>query len=339
MALYKLLASKLLFLCCSSLAFAGTTDFPSQRETDHQAEVLIAQVRDLGSVDEKITALTDYFIKGNYPYAYGPLGEGPTGHYNQSPLYRFDVFDCTTFVETVVSLAQARDLPAFQANMNNIRYKDSEISFVTRNHFPSSDWVPNNIANGIFVDATQDVREKALDTASAYMARVANTPLVYINKKAWYGKLPMDRIVLPKANEAEKEVALAALHAESANVKNDWAYLPYLSLKTIFGADDPEAILTHIPNGAVIQIVRPGWDLREAIGTRMLVSHQGFVIQRDGRAYFRHAASVSSVFRVVEQPLFDYLQPYWAREGVYDCTSWGKGKNCVQGINILAVMQ
>ena len=53
----------------------------------------------------RLTVISEYF-KGR-PYVLGNLGEGSQGKYDQEPLYRTDVFDCTTYVETVIALAKA----------------------------------------------------------------------------------------------------------------------------------------------------------------------------------------------------------------------------------------
>lgn len=68
-------------------------------------------------------------------YANSPLGEGIAP--DSDPLIRFDAFDCTTFVETVLANGDINAL-------NHIRYQDGKIGFLTRNHFIESDWLPNN---------------------------------------------------------------------------------------------------------------------------------------------------------------------------------------------------
>ena len=69
------------------------------------------------------------------PYTLDPLGEATAP--DTDPLIRFDTFDCTTFVETVLANGDVNKL-------NKIRYKNGEIGFVNRNHFIASEWLPNN---------------------------------------------------------------------------------------------------------------------------------------------------------------------------------------------------
>ena len=69
------------------------------------------------------------------PYINSPLGEEVAP--DTDPLIRFDAFDCTTFVETVLANGDVDKL-------NRIRYQDGNIGFLNRNHFIESDWLQNN---------------------------------------------------------------------------------------------------------------------------------------------------------------------------------------------------
>ena len=68
-------------------------------------------------------------------YMNSPLGECALP--DDDPLIRFDAFDCTTFVETVLADGDETEL-------NQIRYADGCVGFLTRNHFVESDWLVNN---------------------------------------------------------------------------------------------------------------------------------------------------------------------------------------------------
>ena len=68
-------------------------------------------------------------------YKLDPLGEGYG--YDSDPLIRFDAFDCTTFVETVLAGGDVERL-------NKIRYRDGAVAFENRNHFIETDWMENN---------------------------------------------------------------------------------------------------------------------------------------------------------------------------------------------------
>lgn len=91
------------------------------------------------------------------PYMVSPLGECALP--DDDPLIRFDAFDCTTFVETVLADG---DLDC----LNDIRYQDGRIGFLTRNHFIESDWLTNNtdwVENVSAKYAPTDIRRVQID--------------------------------------------------------------------------------------------------------------------------------------------------------------------------------
>lgn len=94
-------------------------------------------------------------------YVSDPLGEGVG--YDSDPLIRFDAFDCTTFVETVLAGADLERL-------NKIRYRDGVVAFENRNHFIETDWLTNN------ADLVENVSS---DYGNAQVRRAL------IDKRAW----------------------------------------------------------------------------------------------------------------------------------------------------------
>ena len=98
-------------------------------------------------------------------YISSPLGEVVAP--DDDPLIRYDAFDCTTFVETVLADGDLKKL-------NKIRYKNGEIDFLNRNHFIESDWLMNN------ADLVQNVSNKYGKTS------VRN---VRIDKTSWLKKV------------------------------------------------------------------------------------------------------------------------------------------------------
>jgi hypothetical protein len=95
------------------------------------------------SLPNRIVEVSAKFL--NKPYLADPLGEGPQGKFSQKPLYRFDAFDCQTYVETVMALSLSHTMQQFQQQLLQIRYSNGKPDFYTRNHFPGIDWIPHNI--------------------------------------------------------------------------------------------------------------------------------------------------------------------------------------------------
>lgn len=78
------------------------------------------------------------------PYAEGPLGQGAQGTYDTDPLINLSRVDCVTFVEQTVALAASSSYEEAINTLQQIRYRDGEVSFETRHHFMISDWIANN---------------------------------------------------------------------------------------------------------------------------------------------------------------------------------------------------
>lgn len=95
-------------------------------------------------------------------YLINPLGEGVAP--DADPLIRFDAFDCTTFVETVLA---DNDIE----KMQKIRYKNGVLHVLTRNHFIETDWLKNNA----------DI----IENVSRQYARTKKVKIT-IDKKIWF---------------------------------------------------------------------------------------------------------------------------------------------------------
>jgi Protein of unknown function (DUF1460) len=231
------------------------------------------------------------------PYGVGgPLGEGSDGRYDQDALYRFDTFDCTTFVETLVSLALSRSTDEFEHRMNDIRYRKGEIEFFTRNHFAEAQWVPYNVESGLF-------RVINLDVAPMEELKVSTAA---INMPNWVRKFKLSDLRVPLATEDMKELLLDELHERADELSVVDVALEYIPIK--FLVDHPSR-LELIPNGTVVNFVRVDWNLTEVIGTPLIISHQGMVFRKQGEIVLRHASN-SGDQKVTEIRLIDYLKRY-----------------------------
>lgn len=250
------------------------------------------------TISARITRISAEFL--GKPYELGALGEGRHGDYDQYPLYRFDAFDCETYVDTVLALALAHDTASFQHYINQIRYKNGQVSFITRNHFTDLDWNKNNQKQGVVTDITTNIRD-ADDHPVAFMAHAL------IDKPSWYQHFSTDKIRIKNASQTQITERLYSLKQEGSQLPQRIATIPYLPLTALFNPNgQPNLYLfKQIPNAAIIEIVRPDWDLQEQIGTHLNVSHLGFAIWKNGQLFFRQASSTQH--QVVDSLLIDYL--------------------------------
>ncbi|TDJ06435.1 MAG: DUF1460 domain-containing protein [Deltaproteobacteria bacterium] len=249
---------------------------------------LITRIRHL-PISQKVQETSEFFLGDRTRI--GPLGEGKKGKFDRDPLFSFKAFDCTTYVETVMALALSQDLKSFFRNILDIRYRDGIISHQRRNHFTSLDWIPNNA--------------KFLNDITASIGPIKYAHAI-IDKKSWYQNMGPQNIRRPDVTEQNFRDLLKEFKNLGKDFKPQKATLPYITLKTLF--KNP-AHIRKIPHGAIINIVRPNWDLTNSIGTHLNISHQGIAIWNRGKLYYRHASSFPH--KIVKDTAFkDYFRKY-----------------------------
>ncbi|MCR9192918.1 MAG: DUF1460 domain-containing protein [Gammaproteobacteria bacterium] len=244
------------------------------------------------TMTDRITYYSDLFL--NKPYILTSLGEGPNGEFDQAPLYRFDGFDCQTYVETVLALAQSDTPQHFQFCLRHIRYQEGHIDYIQRHHFTAPDWNNDNQKLGFL----EDVTLRILDKNHHRVARYAKTT---IEPAAWYQHFTTSQIRLCTTGSPQKQ--LQQLQKRTQHLANTTFSQPYIPTETLLNDD---SLLPQIPNISVIEIVRPNWDLTRAIGTHLNVSHLGIAIREHGVLYFYQASTIGK--KVQKAPLIDYLK-------------------------------
>ena len=276
-------------------------DLPHQQDTDLAFSQLYHKLhtKPISNITDRIVWFSTQFL--SKPYDLGALGEGEQAPYDQFPLYRTDAFDCETYVDTVLALAQANDYQSFKKQMNQIRYQDGQVSYTQRNHFTCIDWNKNNQAQGFVKDITTTI--KAKDNVS-----VIKFASALIDKPSWYEHMTIDTIRINGMDTSEREARLKSLQAEGRTLARSTSIIPYLPLSALFNPEGKanDYLFHQIPNAAIIEIIRPNWDLSKEIGTHLNVSHLGFAIWNKGTLWFREASSNEG--RVVDVPLEDYLR-------------------------------
>lgn len=305
------------FFVLSPYGIAANLPIDKTAQTDSVIRAIFEKIANNSSLPERITQVSQEFL--DKPYLLGPLGEGKNGKYDQFPLYRTDAFDCLTYVETVMALSLASNAASFNQCLQAIRYHQGNISFIARNHFTDLDWNLNNQYQGFLQDITGTIHDKQ-------QRPVAQLAEALINKPAWYQKMPLTRIRLQSTSLQEQHQQWLALKREGAKLSAMKVKIPYLPLSALIDAHDKANlyVLRQIPEGAIIEIVRPNWDLTAVIGTHLNVSHLGFAVWKNDLLYFRNASTLKG--KVVDQLLEDYL-----REARKNPT--------IQGINVQMILQ
>lgn len=234
-----------------------------------------------GGLEARLDAVSERFL--GTPYKLGPLGEGEAGEYDRDPLISFTQADCTTFVEQVLALSLEPDLEKAKALLQRIRYREGRVSYETRNHFPETDWIPNNVAAGFLTDITRK-------TAGGRVRWAFKT----IRKADWYlAKSTSDLEGFAGETLEQASGRVERWRAAGAELKPETARLPYLPLEHL-----PE-LAASIPSGTIGNVVRA--DLPEK---PVLVTHQVLLFQRPEGTIIRHAAYGK---QVQDEPALDYF--------------------------------
>ena len=106
----------------------------------------LMQMKDLWLEAQGVIGLNrrlDYFSKKliGTPYKLGPMGEGHIDDVENKPLVYLDSVDCVTYLEHVVALAMAKSEKALFKQLQRLRYKGGNVSFLTRKHYLFNDWI------------------------------------------------------------------------------------------------------------------------------------------------------------------------------------------------------
>jgi hypothetical protein len=115
-----------------------------------EANLILEEASRDEDLGRKIARISSWFL--GRPYVVGPLEGGAV-----SPevfKVSLDGFDCVTYMETVLALAQSRTLAEFIDAVRAMRYEAGEVDWGRRNHY-MLDWVRNNEARGVVRNLTE----------------------------------------------------------------------------------------------------------------------------------------------------------------------------------------
>ncbi len=94
------------------------------------------EARHIADFDVRTAHFSKEFL--GRPYLLGPLGEGGFGG---KPLVYTDSFDCVTYMEHVLAMAYAVHEDSVFNQLQQIRYADGKIDYLTRKHYFVEDWM------------------------------------------------------------------------------------------------------------------------------------------------------------------------------------------------------
>lgn len=125
----------------AALTLSARSAFAGQARIDK----LIVQAQIYPTVSQRIGYISAA-LRGSRYRGYTLIG-GP--HRPEKFVVRDDVFDCVTYLETVLAAADARKPADFEDMLRKIRYHNGEVIWRQRNHY-FFDWCQRNVDNGLF---------------------------------------------------------------------------------------------------------------------------------------------------------------------------------------------
>lgn len=271
----------------------------SMTSFDEEICQLLLSVKNL-PVPERFRVISEAGLKK--PYWGGACGEGEGAQFDQSPLYRTDCFDCLTYVNWVLALLNSHCLGGFQKNIVQLNYYEGHPSYLHRFHFMSADWNLQNAHQGWIDDVTTQI----IDQQGRSLADQAKT---LIERSRWIRFRSLTDIkLLEDLPMPMVSARLEWLHAQANHLPDVSVTTPYVPLCAFFTAEKTPNpfIFQQLKTGMILEVVRPNWDLREQIGTRLNVSHLGWVVWQGGQVFLRHASS--ALAGVADTSLVDYLK-------------------------------
>ncbi len=131
---------------------------------------LLKESQGFGTLRERLNFLSQRLL--GRPYLIHPLIGSPAQP--EQFVTRMDGFDCVTYLETVLALAQARDVESYLQRLRTLRYDGGEISYAKRLHY-TTDWHHAHVQRGWLQDLTANEgsveRTKTLNVLAGFAPR------------------------------------------------------------------------------------------------------------------------------------------------------------------------
>ena len=253
---------------CQSTGGRVEAQLANQKIPDGVLQIM-AESRAMGdSFVVRAEKISRFFLGA--PYAGDALGEGEG--FDPDPLYLFDHFDCVTYIETVLALAESKSAEDFPAAKAKVSYINGEISYLARKHFFELDQAMSG--EGLLREITVEVAESA---GVPYKTREG-----VIDKAGFFATKGLR---LTKEQNAAITPQTASLNYFPKDA--DWALIAQYT---------PDFLVFGIAAGEDANMYK-------AVGSDLLLAHVGFLVKKDNVLYMRHAASV-----VEEEELTSYLK-------------------------------
>ncbi len=266
-----------LFISQTIFATAQTVCTPESRA---RLEKALGQLSDLDPNTQSINELVVEIGKGfrGTPYVEKTLEiPGP-----EQLVIDLQGVDCTTFLETVVTLARMvhrgeDSFEAFEQELEHIRYRNGKNEgYPSRLHY-FSEWIAVNAEKGILQDVTQEIGGVPYENKPTFMSE----------NPQFYPQL------------SNKEFVEQLQNIEASIARRDYFFIP---------KDQINQVESEIQPGDLIAITT-------SISNLDMV-HVGFAVEQNGRIHLMHASLANKEVEISEKPLHDYLAGNKSQSGI-----------------------
>ena len=190
--------------------------------------------------------------------------------------------DCTTYLESVVALAQTIrekefSFEGFEEKLEHLRYLNGQnTGYLSRLHY-FSDWIYENQQKGLLKDITQEIGGESYPNQPSFMSE----------NPRFYPQLA-DLTLVEKLKEREAIIKT-----------RPYFFIPKEKIQQLESKLEPGdliAITTHMKNLDIV--------------------HVGFAVRQNGRIHLMHASSVSKKVEISTLPLSEYLLGNKSQSGI-----------------------
>ncbi len=216
------------------------------------------------------------------PYIKNPLGDGGTSPYTPGPLWREDGFDCTTYVEAVLSQRKQKVQQIdFQKAVLSLRYVDGEVGFFSRAHLMEYHWIPNAVRQHFI---------------APYPLQGAKFSAFRLNLQEWFFENPQ---------AVHKDAVYHSFVSAQPSIAE--ASIPYIPAQRL-----TSDLLETLPDFMVVFFLKeiPDGSWHGQKGRQHLITHMGMLVDRQ----LYHASSRRK--KVVKVDLLDYVRSSQSIVGV-----------------------
>ena len=234
-------------------------------------------------------------------YIVAAQGDGEAADVDQMPRYRFDGYDCVTFVTTVLAFVHSHDWGSFIKVYDQLSHTGRGGPYAQRHHFFSLDWLPQARKNQWLRDVTATLAAQH-DCLSISIAETQ------IDKAAWLRAKNIHTIRLRDCHDAAmRQRCLQQLHQRSHEYRPQQARLPYIALSSLqqLTQQQWQSFVASLPASCIMTLVRANYSQDKLAATFFLVSHVGILLREHAHCFLYHAALKKHVVRV---SAYEYIQ-------------------------------